>query len=202
MTVPKNSKSPADGEAGIELNPSSTGDLNNDSLSGKGRPTPKRSQVVEARKRPLVSADRSEARKHARASMQLERDKQRIGLANGVEKYLPMRDRGPQKRFVRDFVDARTSAGEFMLPVLVVIIILSLIPIPALEIATVALLWLFLAIAVVDVLLLNRKLVRQLGEKFGTTKVEKVRLYSAMRAMQLRQMRLPKPQVKRGEWPS
>lgn len=202
MTVPKNSKSPADSEAGIELNPSSTGDLNSDGVSGKGRPTPKRSQGVEARKRPLVSADRAEARKHARESMQLERDKQRVGLANGVEKYLPLRDRGPQKRYVRDFVDARTSAGEFMLPVLVLIIILSLIPVPALEIATVVLLWLFLAIAVIDILLLNRRLVRELNAKFGASKVEKVRFYSAMRVMQLRQMRLPKPQVKRGEWPS
>jgi len=199
MTVPKNSPNPADEP---QLNPSTTGELNQDSASGKGRPTPKRSQVVEARKRPLVSADRTEARKQARATMQVEREKQRIGMANGVEKYMPFRDRGPQKRYVRDFVDARTSAGEFMLPILVVIIILSLIPIPAVEIATVALLWLFLLIAVVDVLILNRRLTRELKEKFGETRVEKVRFYAAMRVMQLRQMRLPKPQVKRGEWPS
>jgi len=197
-------KTPADGEAGPELNASTSGELNQDSINAKkGRPTPKRNEVVEARKRPLVSADRGEARKSSRAAMQIERDKQRIGYANGVEKYMPLRDRGAQKRFVRDFVDARTSVGEFMLPILVVVIILSLIDVVAVQITTIALLWFFLAVAVIDVLLLGRSVKKKLGAKFGESKVESgVRWYAGVRAMQLRQMRLPKPQVKRGQWPS
>jgi len=197
-------KTPADGEAGPELNASTSGELNQDSINAKkGRPTPKRNEVVEARKRPLVSADRGEARKSSRAAMQIERDKQRIGYANGVEKYMPLRDRGAQKRFVRDLVDARTSVGEFMLPILVVVIILSLIDVVAVQITTIALLWFFLAVAVIDVLLLGRSVKKKLGAKFGESKVESgVRWYAGVRAMQLRQMRLPKPQVKRGQWPS
>ena len=197
-------KTPADGEAGPELNASTSGELNQDSINAKkGRPTPKRNEVVEARKRPLVSADRGEARKSSRAAMQIERDKQRIGYANGVEKYMPLRDRGAQKRFVRDFVDARTSVGEFMLPILVVVIILSLIDVVAVQITTIALLWFFLAVAVIDVLLLGRTVKKKLGAKFGESKIESgVRWYAGVRAMQLRQMRLPKPQVKRGQWPS
>ena len=197
-------KTPADGEAGPELNPSTSGELNQDSINAKkGRPTPKRNEVVEARKRPLVSADRGEARKSSRAAMQIERDKQRIGYANGVEKYMPLRDRGAQKRFVRDLVDARTSVGEFMLPILVVVIILSLVDVVAVQIATIAILWFFLAVAVIDVLLLGRTVKKKLGAKFGESKIESgVRWYAGVRAMQLRQMRLPKPQVKRGQWPS
>jgi len=197
-------KTPADGEAGPELNPSTSGELNQDSINAKkGRPTPKRNEVVEARKRPLVSADRGEARKSSRAAMQIERDKQRIGYANGVEKYMPVRDRGVQKRFVRDLVDARTSVGEFMLPILVVVIILSLVDVVAVQIATIAILWFFLAVAVIDVLLLGRTVKKRLGAKFGESKIESgVRWYAGVRAMQLRQMRLPKPQVKRGQWPS
>ena len=197
-------KTPADGEAGPELNPSTSGELNQDSINAKkGRPTPKRNEVVEARKRPLVSADRGEARKSSRAAMQIERDKQRIGYANGVEKYMPLRDRGAQKRFVRDLVDARTSVGEFMLPILVVVIILSLVDVVAVQIATIAILWFFLAVAVIDVLLLGRTVKKKLGAKFGESKIESgVRWYAGVRAMQLRQMRLPEPQVKRGQWPS
>ena len=196
-------KTPADGEAGPELNASTSGELNQDSINAKkGRPTPKRNEVVEARKRPLVSADRGEARKSSRAAMQIERDKQRIGYANGVEKYMPLRDRGAQKRFVRDLVDARTSVGEFMLPILVVVIILSLIDIVAVQITTIALLWFFLAVAVIDVLLLGRSVKKKLGAKFGESKVESgVRWYAGVRAMQLRGMRLPKPQVKRRAYP-
>jgi hypothetical protein len=201
--VPKNSPSPADSEAGYELNQSSAGELNQDSVSKKKGPTPKRAERVEARKRPLVSSDRAEARKTARATMQLERDKQRIGMANGVEKYLPLRDRGVQKRYVRDYVDARTSVGEFMLPILVVVIIMSLIDVPAVQLATIILLWLFLAVAAVDVFILGRSIKKKLGAKFGESKIENgVRWYAGVRAMQLRQMRLPKPQVKRGNWPS
>ena len=60
--------------------------------------------------------------------MQLQRDKARIGLANGDEKYLPARDRGPQKRYVRDYVDARFSIGEMLLPFLFIVIIATIIP--------------------------------------------------------------------------
>ena len=43
---------------------------------------------------------------------------------------------------------------------------------------------------------------RKLAAKFGEDKVERVRWYAAMRALQLRPLRLPKPQVKRGQYPS
>jgi hypothetical protein len=44
--------------------------------------------------------------------------------------------------------------------------------------------------------------VRRVGAKFGASKVERgLRWYAAMRALQLRMIRLPKPQVKRGQYP-
>jgi hypothetical protein len=101
------------------------GPVNDDPQVGKGHATPTRKEKEEARKRPLVSNDRAEARRTARATMQVERNKQREGLANGVERYLPFRDRGPQKKYVRDYVDARTSVGEFLIPLMFLIIILS-----------------------------------------------------------------------------
>ena len=178
-------------------------DLTPDGLAGKGGPTPTRKEVEAARKRPLVTNDRAEGRKIARATMQVEREKQRIGYANGVEKYMPLRDRGAQKRFVRDYVDARTSVGEFMLPILVVIIILSVFPQPEIMLITILALWAFLLVAAVDVFILGRSIRKRLGEKFGVDKVESgVRWYAGVRAMQLRQMRLPKPIQKRGDWPS
>ncbi|TBN56564.1 DUF3043 domain-containing protein [Glaciihabitans arcticus] len=178
-------------------------DLTPDTLAGKGRPTPTRKEVEAARKRPLVTNDRAEGRKVAKAAMQIEREKQRIGYSNGVEKYMPLRDRGAQKRFIRDYVDARTSVGEFMLPILVVIIILSVFPQPEIALITIVLLWLFLLVAAVDIFFLGRSIRKRLGEKFGVSKVESgVRWYAGVRAMQLRQMRLPKPQQKRGDWPS
>ena len=63
-------------------------------------------------------------------------------------------------------------------------------------------LWAFFLIAVIDVVILGFILNEKLAAKFGADKVERVRWYAAMRALQLRPLRLPKPQVKRGQYPS
>ena len=55
------------------------------------------------------------------------RERARIGMANGEEKYLVARDRGPQRRYIRDFVDARFSVGEIMIPIMFVVIILTFV---------------------------------------------------------------------------
>ena len=177
-------------------------ELNTDSISsGKGHPTPTRKEKEAARKQPLVSSDRAAARKNARTQMQLQREKARIGMANGDEKFLPARDRGPQKRYVRDYVDARFSIGEILIPVMFLVIILTFFPQPEVQTIGIAALWAFFLIAIADCVLLGFTLTRKLGEKFGKDKVERVRWYAAMRALQLRMMRLPKPQVKRGAFP-
>lgn len=177
-------------------------ELNQDSVTGKGKPTPTRKEKEAARKRPLVSNDRAAARKQARATMQEKRERARIGMANGEERFLPMRDRGPQKRWVRDYVDARFSIGEFLIPIMLFVLVLSVIPQPEVALISIALLWLFFVAAVVDVFILGRIVQKRLGEKYGASRVEKVRMYAAMRALQLRAMRLPKPQVKRRQYPS
>ena len=65
-------------------------------------------------------------------------------------------------------------------------------------------LWAFFLLAVLDCILLGRRLKKKLAERFGgADKVEKgIPWYAAMRALQLRVMRLPKPQVKRGAFPA
>ena len=168
---------------------------------GKGRPTPSRKEKEEARKRPLVVNDRAERRRREREAATIQREKARVGMANGDEKYLPARDRGPQKRYVRDYVDARFSVGELLIPLMFAVIILTFFPDPLVQTIGLFALWGFFAVAVIDVVVLGFILNRKLAEKFGADRVEKVRWYAAMRALQLRLMRLPKPQVKRGQFP-
>ncbi|KQV25129.1 MULTISPECIES: DUF3043 domain-containing protein [unclassified Microcella] len=169
--------------------------------AGKGRPTPSRREREAARKRPLVPNDRKEAAKAARAKMNEARDRARIGMANGEERYLPTRDKGPQKRFVRDYVDARWGVGEFMIPVMFAVILLSFVP--TLDVYAILALWAFFLVAVLDATILGFLVKRRLAEKFGADRVEKgVRWYAAMRSLQLRALRLPKPQVRRGQFPA
>ena len=155
---------------------------------GKGTPTPSRAA--------------QEAAKQARAKQTEARERARVGMAMGDDKYLPARDRGPQKKFVRDYVDARFSIGEILIPVMFLVIVLTLIP--SYEVQTIGIfaLWGFFLVSVIDVIILGTILTRKINAKFGAGKAEKVRWYAAMRALQLRPLRLPKPQVKRGQYPS
>ncbi|MBF4599421.1 DUF3043 domain-containing protein [Frigoribacterium sp. VKM Ac-1396] len=169
---------------------------------GKGRPTPTRREREAANQRPLVASGK-EAQKAQRARLAEQRDRARVGLANGEEKFLPDRDKGPQRRFIRDHVDARFSVGEAMIPIMVVVIALTLVQSAAIQSITLLVLWGFFALAVVDCLIVGSSVNRKLAAKYGAENVRKGnRWYAAMRAMQLKPMRLPKPQVKRGEYPT
>lgn len=169
--------------------------------SGKGRATPTRAEREAARRRPLVPKDRRLAARQARDQMAQQRERARIGIANGEERYLPIRDKGPQKRYVRDFVDARWSVGEILMPMLFLVILTYFFE--AIAVYALLAVWAVIAFVVIDCIILGVQIRRRLAAKFGDGKVERgVRWYAAMRAIQLRPLRLPKPQVKRGQYPS
>jgi hypothetical protein len=170
--------------------------------TGKGQPTPSRRVQEAANKRPLVPDDRKLAAKQARAKSAESRERARIGMAAGDDKYLPMRERGPQKRYARDYIDARFNVGEFMIPVMFLVILLTFFPDPSVQTYGILALWAFFLVAIVDCVILGFILTKKMETKFGADRAERVRWYAAMRALQLRPMRLPKPQVKRGQYPA
>lgn len=176
-----------------------TGAHDDQTTSGKGRPTPTRREREAANRRPLVATGK-EAQKEQRARLAEQRDRARVGLANGEEKYLPARDKGPQRRYVRDFVDARYSVGEVMIPIMFLVIILTIFRDPTVQAVTLLVLWGFFALAILDSLLVGRQVTKRVTERFGTPE-KGLKWYAAMRALQMKPMRLPKPQVKRGQYP-
>jgi len=174
-----------------------------DAVTGKGAPTPKRSAQVAARKRPLVPEDRKASKAAERAAVQEQRLKMRQAMDTGDEKFLPLRDKGPQKRFARDYVDARFSLGEFLMFGALVFVVVSLL-VPAdseLMIYVLGGFWVMFLAVFVDVFILSRKLKKRLAQKFGEVERGTV-WYGSMRSLQFRRLRLPKPQVKRGEFPA
>jgi len=173
-----------------------------DPQAPKGRPTPKRSEA-EALRRSAVKppTSRREAAKRAREARRAELARQREALAGGDERYLPLRDRGPVRRYARDFVDARWHVAEFFLPVAVLILILSMMPSMQVKNASL-LLWLgVIVMIVVDSTITGLKLKRALRERFPEENRRGAVAYAVMRTLQMRRMRLPKPQVARGEAP-
>ncbi|MFF4648923.1 DUF3043 domain-containing protein [Streptomyces sp. NPDC001380] len=165
----------------------------------KGRPTPKRSEAQASRRtRTSVPKDRKEAARDARTRMRAEREKQRLALLNGDERALPARDKGPVRRFARDFVDSRFTVAEWFLPFAVVILILSVLRNPALQFVSL-LMWLVVIVGiVVDSVRHAVVLRKQLRQRFPNESHKGVTAYALMRTLQMRRLRLPKPQVKRG----
>jgi hypothetical protein len=169
--------------------------------AGKGRPTPSRKEAQAAKAQPLVGGRDKAAVKAQRQKQSEARERARVGMAQGDERYLPARDRGPQRRYVRDYVDARFSVGEFLIPIMIVALMLTFVPGRAQNISIIGV-WVFLVLAVVDAIILGVTLKRKLAAKFGAGNVQSgFRWYAAIRAMQFRMLRMPKPQVKRSQYP-
>ncbi len=130
-----------------------------------------------------------------------------------AEEYLPPKDRGPLRRYIRDYVDARWNLGEFFLPVglgFIVGILANLSPVwpfstPGWPLIMLAGLFGYASAAVLDLVILWQRLKRRLRERFGAD-VQFPRgtaTYAVARAGQVRRGRLPKPQqAKRGVRPA
>ena len=176
-------------------------------LSGpsKGRPTPTRKEAEAARRKPIVPADRKAAARAQRSSAKEARDREYQAMQSGDERFLPARDKGPVRRWVRDYVDARRNLGEYFLPaslLMVVAISLTGQNITAFLIVT-AVLYLVVLATFADGFLLYRRLKKGLAARFGESAVPRgTVMYGVTRAFQLRRFRLPRPQVKRGERPA
>ena len=171
----------------------------------KGHPTPKRKTAEAANKRPHVPDDRKTAAKSARGKQREQRDREFAALRSGDPRFLPAKDQGPVRKYVRDFVDARWNLGEFFLPAALFLLVaqMSLTKAnPSLALVALLALYLFSVIMVIDVVIMWFLLRRRLAKKFDAGAVPRgTAFYAVMRVFQLRPSRLPKPQVKHGQFP-
>ncbi|MFF2851690.1 DUF3043 domain-containing protein [Streptomyces sp. NPDC058001] len=173
-----------------------------DPQAPKGRPTPKRSEA-QAPRRSVANTKltRKDASKRQRDERRTAMERQRQALASGDERYLPARDKGPVRKFARDFVDSRFCIAEFFLPLAVIILVLSMVRVPQLQNVGM-LLWLAVIVLIIlDSVGLVVRLKKQLNARFPNESKKGATAYALMRTLQMRRLRLPKPQVKRGERP-
>jgi hypothetical protein len=168
----------------------------------KGQPTPKRKDQEAANKRGLIVDVKSDA-KERRARDRARREVEYAALRTGDEKNMPFEHRGPEKRFMRDYVDARTSVGEFLLPFSLLFVVVSLIFNGGGAGAIIILSFYAIVImAAVETWLMIRRLKKAFDAKFGEAKRPRgFTFYVISRALNLRRFRTPRPKVKRGEYP-
>jgi len=162
----------------------------------KGRPTPKRKEAESKRKvsslAPIVTKDQKRASK---AQAREDRVAQRAAYLRGDESALPARDRGPARRFVRNYVDSRRSTGEYFLPTIFVVLVFTLIKNPIIQIGAIVLMYAMLLVAVIDGIYLSRKIRKAVEEQFPGTETKGLGMYAWLRSTQMRRLRAPHPQV-------
>jgi hypothetical protein len=96
-------------------------------------------------------------------------------------------------------VDSRFTVGELLLPVVFVAVILNTVNNDVVNLAAILIMWSIMGGMIVDALVLSRRVTKRLTAKYGEANLERgLKMYVALRSMQMRPMRLPKPQVKRG----
>ena len=178
---------------------------------GKGRPTPRRKDQQAKNLDPVVPKDRQAAKREARAARDEAWKRQSQAMVTGEEKYLPAREKGPVKRYIRDFVDARFNLGEFFMPLVFVLLILSfgfsrILPqYPLVSFYTVLAMNGYLLLAIADAVWCWTRLRRRLNGKFGVERVKNegtIFFYIMSRCFMLRRWRRPAALVKRGQYPS
>ena len=166
----------------------------------KGRPTPKRKEAEAARKvSSLAPASTKEEKKRAKEAARAARIAARAAYMRGDENALPARDKGPVKKFVRNYVDSRKSIGEYFLPIIFVVLFLTLIPSPIFQIGSIIIMYGVLLISVIDGFFLSRKIKSAVAAKFPGTELKGIGMYGWLRSTQMRRMRTPKPQIKVGD---
>ena len=164
---------------------------------GKGRPTPKRSEAQGRRQGPPPPppTTRKEAYSRMRETQAANRGAGRAG-APRADDYLPARDRGPERRLVRNIVDSRRNIGSVFM--LIAVLLLASYAVPSLAARS----WMFAVwfgffiLVIIDSFVLGRKIRRAVTERFPDTKVRMRSLtwYGISRSTMIRRWRFPKPE--------
>ena len=169
---------------------------------GKGRPTPRRNAAQGRRTGPVPPppTTRKEAYRRQREQQVAGRGSAREAAARGDDSSLTARDRGPERRLVRDVVDARRNLGSFFLVIAALLLVSLVVPSQALKVYSSFVLYAFFLVLVVDSIILSRKIKAKVAERFPNTtqKPNSLAWYGVSRATMVRRWRFPKPQVALG----
>ena len=168
--------------------------------AGKGRPTPKRSDAERRRRQPYTAPkDRKEAGRATRDRQRADRGRRLEAVRRGEEWALPARDRGPVKALARDYVDSKRRLSEFYMYGLLVLLALVFVRTPVAQSILDGLVIVGVLIMLAEGTLIGRRVRALAAERLPGVSTRGVALYSAMRALQIRKLRMPRPRVNIGD---
>jgi hypothetical protein len=184
--------------------------------AGKGRPTPKRSEAERSRYRSIQGGTtsgrtssgpaRDPSRKLTPEEKAREKDRARTdrtkrleAMRRGEDWALSPRDQGPLKKLTRDYVDSHRRASEFYMYALVILLVALFTRNKVVESYTGPLVFVLIAIILIDALFISRGLRKLVAERFPGQSTRGLTWYAVMRSMQIRRMRNPQPHVRPGD---
>lgn len=163
----------------------------------KGHPTRTRKEALEARRAAAKAARNPKAAKGQERRLRMEKSQEiRAAMKAGDERYLMPRDKGPVRRFVRDFVDSRLNIAEMAMPLLVASLVASMAG--AAGVAS-GIMNATVLVVLLDSLLLRWRVRSEVKKRFGKEHLKGVTFYALMRALQMRFLRVPKTQTRLGQ---
>ena len=166
----------------------------------KGVPTPKRSEAQANRRQPYQApADRKAAAQQSRERDRAARTRRSEALQRGEDWALPAKDRGPVRALARDVVDARRGIGEYYMLMVVVLIALLVVPGSTTKLVADVIVLFLLLLITIEGWFVGTKVKRLAAQRFPGQSTRGVMLYTTMRGISLRRMRVPKPRVDRGD---
>ena len=175
-------------------------DETKDASQKKGRPTPKRKEAEAKLKVNSLSPNTTrEGKKKERELMRARRVEARAAYLRGEDSALPARDRGPVKKFVRNYIDSRRTIGEYFIPIMMIIIFSTLINVAIIRALSFFLVYGFMLLTIGVGFWNARKIKKEAAIRFPNESLKGIAMYGWVRSTQMRRMRAPAPQVKRGD---
>jgi hypothetical protein len=166
----------------------------------KGRPTPKRSEAERRRRQPFnAPADRKSASRQSRDRDRTDRARRQDAMRRGEEWALNPKDKGPAKKLVRDYVDARRGISEYYMFGLLIFAVLLFIPALRGSAVVIYLVYALLLVMIAESVIVGNRVVKLVQARLPGQSTKGLRWYATTRGAMIRRWRLPAPQVKPGD---
>ena len=166
----------------------------------KDTPTPKRKDAEALTKVNAITSPATKATKaRDRSELKSKRIAAREAYMRGEESALPARDRGAVRRYVRNYIDSRRNVGEYFLPAVATVLVLSVVHNKFVSLVAILFMYVAMLYTVLSGVFMTRRIRKAVTAKFPGESNKGLGMYGWLRSTQMRRMRAPAPQVKRGD---
>ena len=120
-------------------------------------------------------------------------------MKRGEDWALNARDKGPERKLVRDYIDSKRRISEFYMYALIVLLIALFSRNKAISTYISPLVIVLIILVAIDGFVIRRGIQKLIAERLPGSSIRGLTIYGLMRALQIRRFRVPAPQVSPGD---